>query len=33
MNIISSSNVTKRFGGLEAIRNLDVEISKHPSPA
>ncbi|NMC47755.1 MAG: ABC transporter ATP-binding protein [Chloroflexi bacterium] len=28
MNIISSSNVTKRFGGLEAIRNLDVEISE-----
>lgn len=28
MNIISSSNVTKRFGGLEAIRNLDVEIAE-----
>jgi len=28
MNIISSANVTKRFGGLEAIRNLDVEIQQ-----
>lgn len=28
MNIISSTNVTKRFGGLEAIHNLDVEIQQ-----
>lgn len=28
MNIISSTNVTKRFGGLEAIHNLDVEIKQ-----
>ncbi|NMC13285.1 MAG: ABC transporter ATP-binding protein, partial [Chloroflexi bacterium] len=28
MNIISSTNVTKRFGGLEAIHNLDVEIQE-----
>ena len=28
MNIISSTNITKRFGGLEAIRNLDVEFQQ-----
>lgn len=28
MNIISSSNVTKRFGGLEAVRHLDIQIEE-----
>ncbi|HOJ00101.1 MAG TPA: ABC transporter ATP-binding protein [Anaerolineaceae bacterium] len=28
MNILSSSNITKRFGGLEAIHDLNVEIQQ-----
>lgn len=28
MNILSSSNVTKRFGGLEAIHDLNVEVQQ-----
>ncbi|HAF61892.1 MAG TPA: ABC transporter ATP-binding protein [Anaerolineaceae bacterium] len=28
MNIITSTNVTKRFGGLEAICNLDIDIEE-----